>query len=401
MSESSSIFCILAPEDHGFFQKLEQHLQLLHPHLIDRVLHRHAAPAGDNQTGWVARCVDTSRLVLLLYSPAYFASDCCTEDEALALAAEKRGKTTVCVLGLRSCYDEYWRLAHATGRFLGRRGEFIGSAPDPDAAWTQVVAEIANRLRGRSPGSPMPGLPLCTPEGDGHPAPDPWLPRSILTCDREGTWRHLCGALHQDAHRLILLPSRQGQASGQVIDRLKRSFAQVPQLDLSDQPDLLRSGEVNLGRLVARRPHFGPRPTDLLIIGPLVRWHEAGDEWLEQFIRSLSAGLSEPIGQRGAVKWVQPIEWLGQPPWRDFLVLRALRRTAKRPWGSLQVTCLPRLERLRTLDVRRSYLEEAAQRDPGRVKEFLRRVTSGRWHDAEVLAAMRREWDAFARTERP
>ncbi len=78
-------------------------------------------------------------MVLCLVSSDFIASDFCyTEELAAAMAAHAKGEKTVVPIRIRQCDWDDLPLA----KIQGKSAQWIGSAADKDAAWTEVAKSL-------------------------------------------------------------------------------------------------------------------------------------------------------------------------------------------------------------------------------------------------------------------
>lgn len=159
------LFVSYAPVDELFLIALEKSLALSRRKGVLRTLHRGVVTAGMERDKHVAHQLDTARIVVLLLSSDFFASDDCYEKELLrAIDRHHRGAARVIPVLVRACDLVLAPIAGLPK--LPRNGIPIAQWHHPDDAWTQVASEVravASALLGVADAPPDPE-PVSTHE---------------------------------------------------------------------------------------------------------------------------------------------------------------------------------------------------------------------------------------------
>jgi hypothetical protein len=124
-------------------------LKLLQRQAVISTWHDRKIPAGNEWDREIDRHLERAKIILLLISADFIASEyCCGKD--LALQRHESGETIVVPIMLRSCD---WRSA-PFGKLQGLPKEMrpVTAWEDRDAAWTNVALGIREIAEGRRPG---------------------------------------------------------------------------------------------------------------------------------------------------------------------------------------------------------------------------------------------------------
>lgn len=167
MPTAISIYISHADQDEALRDELLTHLAPLQAEGQIAPWHRALVVGGEDRLATIQRQLEAARVVLLLLSPDYLASDTCMEEARQALRRQEAGEVKVVPILVRPCDLGSFPIAEL--QLIPRSGLAITrQGSDRDAEWLQVVIEI--RVVLELPGQPAPP-PL--PGGRDQPAPRP------------------------------------------------------------------------------------------------------------------------------------------------------------------------------------------------------------------------------------
>ena len=146
------VFISFAPADQPFLAELEKGLALVRRQELLRAWHRGRVGAGEHRDAAVASQLEAARLVLLLVSRDFLASDDCYNiDIKSAIERHRMGRVRVIPILLRACD---WTTAAFGGlQPLPNDGRAITSWTNNDEAWANVVEGIKAALAQLTAGS--------------------------------------------------------------------------------------------------------------------------------------------------------------------------------------------------------------------------------------------------------
>ncbi len=135
------IFLSYAPSDGAFAAALETALAVLRRQKRIRLLHVGKVGAGLPRQDEILAQLDASRIVLLLISNAYFASDACELEMRRAVERYKSGRAAVVPILVRATEE---RKQTPVGPLLALpRNEIpVAHWAHADEAWTEITSEI-------------------------------------------------------------------------------------------------------------------------------------------------------------------------------------------------------------------------------------------------------------------
>jgi internalin A len=138
---SNAIFFSYSQRDEGLRDELETHLKLLQRQGIISTWHDRKIVPGSEWSDEIDRHLETAKIILLLVSADFIASDYCMGKEVkLALERHKKNDAIVVPIMLRSCD---WRGApFAKLQGLPREMKPVMKWKDRDAAWTEIALGI-------------------------------------------------------------------------------------------------------------------------------------------------------------------------------------------------------------------------------------------------------------------
>jgi internalin A len=140
-AEPTSIFFSYSHKDEMLRDELETHLKLLQRQGVVSTWHDRKILSGSEWDREIDRHLETARIILLLISADFIASEYCWGTEVkLALERHKKREATVIPIMLRSCDWKSAPFAKLNG--LPRAMKPVTGWDDPDAAWTDVALGI-------------------------------------------------------------------------------------------------------------------------------------------------------------------------------------------------------------------------------------------------------------------
>jgi TIR domain len=151
------VFYSYAPEDEALREQLDRHLAVMKRRGIIAAWHHRRLGAGREWRGLVHERLEAARVVLLLVSADFLASNYCWDIEMTrALARHDAGEALVIPILLRACAWEDAPFARL--RPLPENTSPVTSWPNQDEAWSGIAAAIGAALealgRGDSPDGP-------------------------------------------------------------------------------------------------------------------------------------------------------------------------------------------------------------------------------------------------------
>ncbi|NUQ74429.1 MAG: metallophosphoesterase [Polyangiaceae bacterium] len=153
-NEPVPIFVSAAPKDDELREELQKHMVTLRRQKKAVFTHSQEAPAGDDRELWIREQVDKARIILLLISKDYVASDEYYEDELMrAVERHDRGEARVIPILLRKF--SFSGEPFAKLQALPRNGKPIENFPGGrDEAMTDIAKEVSKlvaQIRGEKP----------------------------------------------------------------------------------------------------------------------------------------------------------------------------------------------------------------------------------------------------------
>jgi TIR domain len=170
MAGPVDIFLSYAPEDDSLREELEQHLSGLQRAGIIRTWSAQRVMAGERTQEVVEAKLAGAKVVLLLVSASYLASDYLYEVEAMAaLGRERAGKARVIPVLLHACH---WEIAAFEGLSpLPANGKPVSSWSNRNEAWAEVVRGLRAAINEAAAPAVAP-VPAYEPYESQH-APEP------------------------------------------------------------------------------------------------------------------------------------------------------------------------------------------------------------------------------------
>lgn len=165
MPTAVSIYISHADQDEALRDELLTHLAPLQAEGRIAPWHRALVEGGEDRLATIQRQLEAARVVLLLLSPDYLASDACMEEARQALRRQEAGEVKVVPILVRPC--DLGAFPVADLQLIPRSGLAIArQGSDRDAEWLQVVIEIrvVLKLPGQAP-------PPTGPGPDDRPSP--------------------------------------------------------------------------------------------------------------------------------------------------------------------------------------------------------------------------------------
>ncbi|MBK8259377.1 MAG: toll/interleukin-1 receptor domain-containing protein [Polyangiaceae bacterium] len=149
------VFLSFTPQDASFAKELQTAVVLMSRQKLIRLLHRDQVAPGQNLNDLIAAQLGVSKLVALLVSQAYLASDCYERELERAMELRAQKKVAVVPILIRACEWEQTPLKGLVP--LPRGGTPVEKWRLADEAWTQVARELRGTVRhmlGLPPESP-------------------------------------------------------------------------------------------------------------------------------------------------------------------------------------------------------------------------------------------------------
>lgn len=154
MNPPIDVFVSYAPADEPLWKELEKHLAVLENVGAICTLDSHKIGAGENWQEVTAARIDSARVIILLLSSDFFASNQCYSaelDKALNQTAE--GKARLIPIRLRSYDWEALPFKHL--RSLPSNGTPIANWSNRDDAWAEIAREIRVAVSGNPTKQPV------------------------------------------------------------------------------------------------------------------------------------------------------------------------------------------------------------------------------------------------------
>lgn len=166
MSNPVNIFISYAKEDQQASQELQKSLVLLRRKKVLTFFDQHnSISAGEDRDARISTALANARIVLLILSNDYIASDECYNIQEKALDYFQSKDTTVIPILYNQCnwkeLDELARL-----QALPRNKKFITDWPNEDNVFTEIaaeIAELARKLHGTTTTTTTKDTPSITP----------------------------------------------------------------------------------------------------------------------------------------------------------------------------------------------------------------------------------------------
>jgi hypothetical protein len=138
--EPVDLFISYAHVDEPAREALEKHLSLLKARSLVRVWHDRRIAAGDDFSGAISEHLDTARIILLLVSADFLASDYCGLETRRALERQKAGDARVIPVIFRPCDWHHGPFGHLQA--VPRDGKPVVDWPSQDQALRDVAAVL-------------------------------------------------------------------------------------------------------------------------------------------------------------------------------------------------------------------------------------------------------------------
>src|SRR5436305_5316536 len=140
-NEAVELFYSYAPEDKKLLTRLDAHLTLLQHSGVISTWSNHDIRAGSLQAEEIQTHLKRAKIILLLISPAFLASDCCYSVEMQeALRRQETGQARIIPILLRPVDWEQAPFRHL--KALPKNGKAVTIQPNRDAAFAEVAREI-------------------------------------------------------------------------------------------------------------------------------------------------------------------------------------------------------------------------------------------------------------------
>lgn len=150
--EPLRIFCSFAPEDEALYLQLHNHLRLLEREGILTLWHQHLLTAGMDWAKVIDEELTRASIILLLISPAFFASDYYSGIEMQQAMQKHNSRKAHVVPVLLRPVD--WTLApFAHLSFLPSNNKFVVEWSNQDAAFTDIVKGLRRVIEELASGS--------------------------------------------------------------------------------------------------------------------------------------------------------------------------------------------------------------------------------------------------------
>lgn len=150
MTRGVDAFISYAHSDENLRQELEKHLALLRREGLIHLWHDREIEPGQSWASEIDRHLEGARLILLLVSSDFIASEYCFAKELMhAIERHRQGTATVVPVILRSC--DWQSAPFGALQALPRDGKAITSWSDRDAAFTDVaqgLRKVLQRMKG-------------------------------------------------------------------------------------------------------------------------------------------------------------------------------------------------------------------------------------------------------------
>ena len=141
IANANPMFFSYSQKDEALRDELETHLKLLQREGVISTWHDRKILPGDEWAGEIDRHIGTAKIILLLISADFIASDYCwTKEVNIALERHKLKETTVIPILLRKC--DWQKAPFGKLQGLPKNMKPITAWKDRDAAWTDVALGI-------------------------------------------------------------------------------------------------------------------------------------------------------------------------------------------------------------------------------------------------------------------
>ncbi|MCK6592916.1 MAG: toll/interleukin-1 receptor domain-containing protein, partial [Polyangiaceae bacterium] len=134
------VFFLYSQKDEALRDELATHLAGLRRQGIIHDWHDRRIGAGDDRRAVIDAQLDAARVILLLVSADFLASDDCEADLRRALLRQRSGEARLIPILLRACSFE--EASFAALEALPRGGRAVTSWPNRDEAWREVAEGI-------------------------------------------------------------------------------------------------------------------------------------------------------------------------------------------------------------------------------------------------------------------
>ena len=173
-----SVFLSYSHEDEQLRNQLEQQLTILKRQNIIDIWHDRRITAGEHIDHTISANLEAAKIILLLVSPAFLASNYCYEREMQrAMQRHAAGEAVVISVILRPCEWQETELAKLL--VTPTDGKPITQWPDLDVAFLDVAKAIrASAKKLTSASQPQPALVAAPLEVKAMPQPTASAPRS-------------------------------------------------------------------------------------------------------------------------------------------------------------------------------------------------------------------------------
>jgi small GTP-binding protein len=140
------VFISYSHKDENLRQELDVHLKVLQRQNIISVWHDRMITAGAEWKGEIDRRLETARVILLLISPDFFASDYCYDIE-MKRALERHAACEAVVIPIVARPTDWQHLEIANLQSLPRDNRPITSWADRDAAFVEITQGIREAVK--------------------------------------------------------------------------------------------------------------------------------------------------------------------------------------------------------------------------------------------------------------
>src|SRR5215469_14596400 len=140
------VFISYAQQDKPYRERLETHLSTLKEQGLIALWHDGHIELGTKNAHTIDAYLEKARIIVLLVSADYLASDTCKHQMERALKQQQAGVARVIPLVVRSC--DWKHLPVGQLQALPMNGKPVSLWADVDEAWTQVAAELRWMIEG-------------------------------------------------------------------------------------------------------------------------------------------------------------------------------------------------------------------------------------------------------------
>jgi hypothetical protein len=139
-------FYTYSHKDEALRDELEEALALLKRQGLISGWHDRAIVAGQQWADHISEHLESARIILLLVSASFLASDYCYGKEmGRALEKHEAGEATVIPVIVRPC--DWHEAPFAKLQGLPKDGKAVTSWPNKDEAWTDVAVKLRRAVR--------------------------------------------------------------------------------------------------------------------------------------------------------------------------------------------------------------------------------------------------------------